>query len=268
MYYTKFLEIIKQKYKNIDIEKYKPLIEKEKEYYVIQKNDNVLLDIWFCLTVIEAINIFHNAFEFLKKREYKNGWDELAQVEISINNIKYNYKECFHYIAFTFLDQAVVKFQKIFPYKLFTSIVFVDTKEECSLCGKPMDPFSGCEHMRGKVYLGELCQGIVTDGIFVGVDIVKRPAMKSSVLFKDLDNPEEYKLLEYLIPKLPNEYTNWDFRISTKYEQHSNFRTGRNEKCPCQSGKKYKNCCLKNPEGVFYENYDFLLPDKLLVKKK
>ncbi|MFN9549485.1 MAG: SEC-C metal-binding domain-containing protein [Pirellulaceae bacterium] len=24
-------------------------------------------------------------------------------------------------------------------------------------------------------------------------------------------------------------------------------RVGRNDPCPCGSGKKYKNCCLRNP---------------------
>ncbi len=30
------------------------------------------------------------------------------------------------------------------------------------------------------------------------------------------------------------------------------YKVGRNDKCPCGSGKKYKHCCLKS--GV-YENY-------------
>lgn len=28
------------------------------------------------------------------------------------------------------------------------------------------------------------------------------------------------------------------------------MKTGRNEKCPCGSGKKYKNCCMNNPNGA------------------
>jgi preprotein translocase subunit SecA len=27
---------------------------------------------------------------------------------------------------------------------------------------------------------------------------------------------------------------------------HTEPRVGRNEQCPCGSGKKYKNCCLRN----------------------
>lgn len=31
-------------------------------------------------------------------------------------------------------------------------------------------------------------------------------------------------------------------------------KTGRNEPCPCGSGKKYKKCCLKNKKPVTVEN--------------
>ena len=27
-------------------------------------------------------------------------------------------------------------------------------------------------------------------------------------------------------------------------------KIGRNKSCPCQSGKKYKNCCLKNEIAI------------------
>jgi preprotein translocase subunit SecA len=29
----------------------------------------------------------------------------------------------------------------------------------------------------------------------------------------------------------------------------SNRRVGRNEPCPCGSGKKYKQCCLRKADG-------------------
>ena len=264
MFYLEFLDIIKNKYKNIDIKKYKSLIETEKIRCKENNDEATLMIIWFCLSMIEAIDIFQKAFLLLKSREYYKGWNELSQVEVIISNIKYNISNCNDYIAFVFLEQNTTKFQKIFPYKAFTSIVLINTKEECSICGKSMNPFSGCEHIRGKVYAGEVCYSIVTDGDWLGLDFVEKPAMKSAVVFDDIDNPEKYKLLEYIIPKLPNEYTTWDYKISTKYTPHSNYNIGRNEKCPCQSGKKYKNCCMNNPKGVKYEHYEFLLPDKLL----
>jgi len=268
MYYIEFLEIITNEYKNINIGKYKPLIEKEK-IELKQKNDeNSLLQIWFCLIIIVAIDLYHKAFAEMKDRKYYNGWIELGNIEVIIQEIKYNIPDCSNYITFIFLEKHTKYFQNIFPYKLFMSIVLVDTKEECSICGRSMNPYSECEHIRGKVYAGEICYAIVSDGQWIGLDMAEKPANKCAVLFKDLYNPEAYKLLEYLIPKLPNEYTNWNYKILTKYEPHSKYNIIRNIKCPCESGKEYKNCCLNNPKGVPYEHYEFLLPDELLEKHK
>jgi hypothetical protein len=268
MYYLEFLRQIKNKYKSLDIEKYKPLIENEKISFKQENDENSLLLIWFCLSIIEAIKNFHEVFLLLKKREYYKGWNKLAEIEVTLNFIKFNIPDYLNYTTCLFLEQSIVKIQKIYPYKLFTSIVCVVTKEECSICGKSMNPFSGCEHIRGKVYAGDLCYSIVSKGDQFRIDIVKKPAMKCAVLFDDINNPERYKLLEYIIPKLPNEYVNWNYKTSTKYKSISNVTIGRNEQCPCQSGKKYKHCCLNNPKGIKYEHYEFLLPDELLEKRK
>jgi len=268
MFYLEFLELIKSKYKNLEIEKYKPLIEIEKISFKQKNDEEPLLFIWFCLSVIHAAETFHEVFVLLKEREYYKAWNELAQIEIIINNIKLNIPDYSKYATCSFLENSTVKLQKIYPYKLFTSIVMVDTKEECSICGSSMNPFTGCEHIRGKVYSGEVCYSVVYDGIFVGVDFVEKPSAKCAVVFDEIDNPEKYILLEYIIPKLPNEYTKWDYKILTKYEPHSNYTIGRNEKCPCLSGKKYKHCCMNDPKGIKYEHYEFLLPDELLAKDK
>ena len=268
MFYLEFMKLIKTKYKNIDIIKYKLLIEDEK-IILKQKNDEYsLLLIWFCLSIIEAMEIYHKAFLLLKNREYYKGWNELAQVEVIIHNIKLNIQDYSDYMALVFLDQYTKKFQEIFPYKAFTSNVLVNTKEKCSICGKSMNPFSGCGHIRGRVYSGELCYSIVTNGDFVGLDFVEKPANKCAVAFAGIDVPENYKLLEYIMPKLSNEYIIWDYEIIAEYEPHINYKNARNEKCPCQSGKKYKNCCMNNPKGIKHEHYRFTLPDKLLGKKK
>ncbi len=42
-------------------------------------------------------------------------------------------------------------------------------------------------------------------------------------------------------------------------------KIGRNDPCVCGSGKKYKNCCLKNSEAINIENYKY---DKYLKARK
>lgn len=47
-----------------------------------------------------------------------------------------------------------------------------------------------------------------------------------------------------------SEYTK--FALRKQKQLVKEYKVGRNDKCPCGSGKKYKHCCLKS--GV-YENY-------------
>lgn len=47
-----------------------------------------------------------------------------------------------------------------------------------------------------------------------------------------------------------SEYTKFSLRKQKQLVKE--YKVGRNDSCPCGSGKKYKHCCLKS--GV-YENY-------------
>jgi hypothetical protein len=229
-----------------------------------KNNDSdVLLKIWMCLEIISSIENYHDAFILMKNKEYKNGWAKLARAEICLNNITYNIKNYRDYLIVPFLEQYVRKYQKIYPYRLFSSMVSIIKKSECSICGENMDPFSSCNHIKGKVYSGELCYEIIKDMDLLRFDMVADPSMKECVVFPDIENPEKYQLLEYIIPKLQNEYSKWDYEILTKYESHSKYKAGRNEPCPCHSGKKYKNCCMNNPKGIKYDHYEFVIPNKL-----
>lgn len=51
-------------------------------------------------------------------------------------------------------------------------------------------------------------------------------------------------------------------RIFTKKTMHKEFAVGRNEKCPCGSGKKFKKCCSTGRNGKLY------VQDYTLIMKK
>ena len=49
-------------------------------------------------------------------------------------------------------------------------------------------------------------------------------------------------------PEILTEFTNIltknNEQINTKTKNTKTIKFGRNEKCPCESGKKWKNCCI------------------------
>ena len=79
-----------------------------------------------------------------------------------------------------------------------------------------------------------------------------------------LKEAEQYKMLMYLLSNLNNTTRLWFIKGHTPNElakQAENFgkivpfadvrrqKVGRNDPCPCGSGKKYKNCCLHKDEN-------------------
>ena len=59
-----------------------------------------------------------------------------------------------------------------------------------------------------------------------------------------------FDLIKSHISNLDSQFHEWDFEICEKLENHSSFKDiNKKDKCPCNSGKTYENCCLKK-EGV------------------
>jgi hypothetical protein len=76
----------------------------------------------------------------------------------------------------------------------------------------------------------------------VGMSIVKDPFDKYSVL--EIPGKENnYEMLDLLVKNLHSPYDPWYLEeIPIIKEEYRNI--GRNDPCPCGSGKKYKKCCM------------------------
>jgi Predicted metal-binding protein related to the C-terminal domain of SecA len=249
-----------------DIETKITEIENEKKHLKTVRNENELLLCWFAITALTVIQKYQEAFVSLKRRAYKEAWDIFERVEISIINIQKNSIDYSSYNKIKYIEKYTEKFQSLYPYKVFGSPEMLNKKVECSICGSDMNPFTGCNHIPGRVYMGEMCYSIVKEMEFISISMVTKPVQKYSAMYDDIDNPSRYPILEYIVPILDNAYIVWDYEVSTKYKPHSDYNIGRNDKCPCLSGKKYKKCCLPNKDGVPYPHYEFLLPDELIRK--
>jgi len=162
----------------------------------------------------------------------------------------------------------------LFPYKLFFSPEIIEHEKKCNICGKIISIRNPCGHEVGEIYNGEMCIRIVTKAEFISISLVESPLQKYSVPFmtdpktgKTVDH-YDYSLLENLLKILKSPFDEWDYKKTTKMYPHSKFKhIGRNENCPCGSGKKYKQCCLKR-EGVTLPHYEFHLPESLLKGRK
>ena len=68
-----------------------------------------------------------------------------------------------------------------------------------------------------------------------------------------------YEAVRYAVQALHEPFDDWDVKQTTARQPHSYFTgVGRNEQCPCESGKKYKKCCLLE-SGVLRPHMEFTL---------
>jgi uncharacterized protein YchJ len=78
-----------------------------------------------------------------------------------------------------------------------------------------------------------------------GTELVDTRTVRSAVE----DIPDLYDLLFHRHTRLRNVYFHCRQRHYAPVRQVHSPKVGRNDPCPCGSGKKYKNCCLRNFEN-------------------
>ena len=253
------LEYLQKRFKVcFDIDSAIKDVKKEKEKYKNSKNETTLFECWYILEFLQIISAYKKAFSLLKQRKYYESWCIFEQIEIKYSNLHFNNVDYQQYRLLAHIEEFVKKWQGLYPYKVFCSPEYIIKKKECSICGKEQNPFSGCKHIAGKIYGGEMCYSIVKDIDFLALALVTNPDQKYSAVYFDMYNPKRYEVLEYFVPRIKDEYEAWRYEISFDYAPHSMYKLGRNEICPCGSGEKYKNCCLQNPLGVKYLHYELI----------
>lgn len=193
---------------------------------------------------------FISAVNSLKSRDYEDAWCTFDRVDIGLSNLENNFdtaqdNDRYHLL---FIARMIKEYQKLFPYCHFLSRECVIKAEECTICGKPISLRKPCGHKVGKLYMGELCLRKVTDIELKALCVVTDPFDKYTFL-QIPDHEYNYRMLEELMLEIDNPYD--EFSIETVKVQRPEFiKVGRNELCPCGSGKKYKKCHQGAPDEL------------------
>jgi hypothetical protein len=164
--------------------------------------------------------------------------------------------------ALPFINRHVEQFQKLYPYSIFISPAILDHEVRCSICNAKISIRSGCEHEVGEIYEGVRCLRVVTKFEQIETSFVTDPVQKYSVPFmvdrktgKSFDH-YDYSVVSYVVRGLRSPFDGWSMVRTTRRQPHKRYKhVGRNAKCPCASGKKYKSCCLRE-EGVLRPHID------------
>lgn len=225
--------------------------------------------IWCYEEILEIQRRYSLAFENMKTGFFYDAWCELERIEVAFHFLERHYDlegDTKDIYKLQFIRNHSRQFQLLYPYALFFSTALIILGQRCSICEKAISIHHPCGHHVGEIYEGELCLREITEVNVLSVDIVANPVHKSAVPF--LIDPESGKTYDHynyvnvfsVVSNLENPFDMWELRQTTKLYPHSDFESiGRNEHCPCGSGKKYQECCLKKP-GVEKPHFHITLP--------
>ena len=262
-----FEEYLSVKRTTMDIS-IKEEIEKERLEAIAENNEKEANYLWCLRQVFNIQNGFLNSYNCLINKNYENAWTNFDHTDMELGYLEENFttdakNDKFH---MEFIGRIIKEYQKLFPYVHFFSRENIIKREECSICGKPISFRKPCGHRPGKLYMGELCLRKVIDMEFKAVAIVTDPFDKYSYVTIP-DKEYDYGMIEWLMSNIKSPYD--DFYVEIRKEKNPGFaKTGRNELCPCGSGKKYKKCHLDTPGELINHHVVHLSGTKFPKKKE
>jgi hypothetical protein len=113
-----------------------------------------------------------------------------------------------------------------------------------------------------------MCYRTITQAELLEISLVPDPVQKYSVLFANNKDTGEktdhydYRILAYLIECLATPFDPWTFKWTKIRHPHSRYsHLEYDSLCPCESGKKYGDCCLLE-SGVLRPHCQFAFSKK------
>lgn len=257
----KTLKAIPLVYKNIDLMKIKKELINLKEESQRQKEEIASNKVWCLIEICNIHTDYISAFNELKGNKFYEGWCLFAKIERNILSLERHIKllggDKFN---ISFVLDSVNKFQKLFPYKIFSSPEFKVSRKRCSICNKVVTPRNQCGHIPGQLYNGESCRRQMEGLYLLAVGLVESPQFKENVMIvadENINQYYDYSLLQYVVTNLQSPYHFWkSTETKTRHPHHRFKHISSEEPCPCESGKPYKECCLLE-QGVLRPHFVF-----------
>jgi uncharacterized protein YecA (UPF0149 family) len=219
--------------------------------------------LWSLEQALGAQEHYLKAFGLLKLGKFYDAWCELERAELVLGALFPHGNSLWARLRLDCIQRYTEKWQSLYPYRIFLSPELVELEKKCSICGQVVAPRKSCGHLTGEIYDGQMCVRIITKMEVLGVAMVEKPVQKYSVVF--LSDPTtgksrdhyNYAVVQYAISAIQDPFHEWEVEQTSRFWPHSKFsHIGRNDPCPCQSGRKYKKCCLLK-KGVVFPHWEF-----------
>lgn len=237
-----------------NLTKVKEFIESHQVMAKLSGDEKKANTMYVAMSYMNFIKLYKDYWDLLDQKKYRESWDILQNCLNALEVIS-RFIENKKILFIEELYSHLRDIEYLYPFRIFASSEFLNEKETCSIC-KRDTRHPECEHIPGQLYFGEMAYIIVEKTKLLGVALVENPEDKRLVIEPVDDNTnadKKYEGLDFYFAHIPSPLHRFKIKETRMVVDIRKDTIGRNDKCPCSSGLKYKNCCFlkKDDIGVY-----------------
>jgi len=227
------------------------VLTKAKEAANARNDEGEAFQLWCAQTIYAIQRGFVSAFNSLKAEAFYDAWCQFERCEVELLSLERHYPHTDadpHRTAY--IDNMILRWQALYPYKIFFSPELLKKRVECSICGARVSPRSNCGHEKWQIYRGEMCFHKVVEVDVLGISLVQNPVQRYSVAFpsgsKDGKTIDHYNYgnIKFVADRLDSAFHGWDSYLTTRALVAAEVaHLDSLQPCPCLSGKPFGDCC-------------------------
>lgn len=220
------------------------------------KNEDVANSSFVVKEYCKMLKYYSMYWQLLLQKKFKDSWTLLQDTFDKLRNIT-RFTSDHESYSLNVMHDHLNQLERLYPYRIFASMEAVVQSKKCSICGKSLLDLD-CTHLPGELYWGEQAFAVAGGIVLQGLALVQHPMDKRCIMEISGDTrteEEKFSLLNYFVDNNKNPLQLFTVVEEIKYYYNDGYNnTGRNDPCPCQSGKKFKKCCGqdKYEEGTHF----------------
>ena len=160
------------------IKNYRKDLSDLKKQFVERKLENEA-NLFFCIeNSLLAVQYELQMLVNIKEDKMNEAWENLVTAQITYETVVRNYHIEFE-PANSYVERLEGYEKLLFPKMFFLSVSGIIKKNNCSIC---REPYSKCDHIKGRLYNGELCVREITEMVLEEASLVDVPANKRCIM--------------------------------------------------------------------------------------
>jgi hypothetical protein len=171
-YITIGIEIQKEEINNL--KKYREELLNFKKEFILKRLESEA-NLIFCIeSTLRVLQYELEMLVHIKEDEMSQAWSDLVNAQVIFGNVIGNYPFKTEHLNF-YMERLSNYEQLLFPKLHFQSVGGIIKKSKCSICD---DDYQNCDHIKGKLYMGEMCCRVITEMELEEISLVENPANK------------------------------------------------------------------------------------------